>query len=110
MRRGPRNAYGEPETGTKIATLRDLLLRPQGVTSHEARLRLGFSNSSGFLGCMMTTLEDMCGYSIRGFPTTDTARRAATPNVRKSVLAYKITARYAWDGTVVEDYGAGSVP
>ena len=100
-----RSGWGStPRQGTKKNALFRDLLRPQGLSSLEAREKYGRAYCS-----TINSLRDFCGFDIRSF--LDRGRQYQTMNGRacKHPVIYKIVGRQKWNGGYVsfvnpEDY------
>lgn len=101
-----RNGWGRtPREGTIRNEIFRTLLRPQGLSSYEARILFGAGNLSGTIDY----LRDFCGFDVRSF--ADKSRHYSTRAGRKAKcpVIYKIVGRHKWNGGYVsfvraEDY------
>lgn len=93
-----------PRAGTKKNALFRDLLRPQGLSSVEAREKYGTRYASN-----IDSLRDFCGFDIRSFRDPNHQHVRADGRPCKHPVIYKIVGRQKWDGGYVsfvnpEDY------
>ena len=89
-----RHLNGLPKRGSKTRAILALMLRPQGLTVHEA-VQLGLSPKSGNLGGPLQQLELFKGWDIRRVSLPEEHRKERN---NRWGIAYKVVGRYRDSG------------
>lgn len=102
-RRGVTRGFGcSPAKGTQARKLVLMLMRPQGVTSWEARE--AFVTERRSFGCLVEQLRDQKGYDIRSFPIPEGERtiERVGPSAVSSKCpprVWRLVGKMRWNGT-----------